>query len=260
MFKLFRHKITLFFFLFPIFSFGQNNNHSAKLEFDHIVLFVSDSSLEHLLDQHLSKAKLLSTKHGIQGTYGNYYLFYNTFIELLYLDNQQIAQQNEGRFKSAYTQRWNSSESNPFGFGLNLIPFDTTMLPYTFERYSTADSPKDEYYLMAASNRDLKQPMIYISLPWRKYQSINSLKDLEKVEEFKREDLRNYLSHKDQLKKLTEVVLYTSAEGNGCKMLQKTKDVSIEKSDQEFLQLTFDHHTQGKEIVYDKQFKLVIQY
>ncbi len=248
--------------LLPFTSFGQIDSNSASVELDHIVFFVSDSSLEELLDQHFTQATLLSTQHTTQGTSGKYYLFYNTFIELLYLNDKIVAQENEGRFKSEYSKRWHNTEACPFGFGINTIPFNNSSFKPPFEKYRGLNSAEDDYYLMAPSNRDLKQPLIYISLPEKKYKQFNSIEDVDKEEEYKREALRSYLSHKSKTKRLSKIVLTTNSDtvNESYRLLQETKTIQIDEFKEEQLILSFDNEEQGKEIVYKGEFNLIIRY
>lgn len=242
----------------------KKTSENAQLEFDHIVLFVNDSSLYDSLTKDIfTPATKLETKHTEQGTYGMYFLFYNTFIELLYLDDESNAIKNIPRFGSNYIQRWNH-QNCPFGFGLNLIPFDTTAVTGVFTKYQSLDAPKDDYYLMSRYNSISTQPMIYASMPHRAYTSFNTLEEVDKkVEEYKRADLKSYLTHPNNAKELTKVVLTIPekvALDKNIALLQPLEKVEIQVGKQYELMLIFDEQKQGKQEVFNDLFLLTIKY
>lgn len=82
-------------------TLGQN------LSYDHIVLFANDYALKDSLDRIFTPAEKLTTEHKTQGTIGYYYLFYNTYIELLFLHDTTRAKLNQDDFGSDYLSRWN---------------------------------------------------------------------------------------------------------------------------------------------------------
>lgn len=65
-------------------------NQDQKLQYDHILFFVNDYALKDSLDAFFTPAEKLTTEHKSQGTIGYYYLFYNTYIELLFLADKQL--------------------------------------------------------------------------------------------------------------------------------------------------------------------------
>ena len=92
--------------------FSQIPSEKAKFKFDHIVIFCADSEVENKLQENLLKVgEKLSTKHNAQGTQGRYFIFYNSFIEFLYLEDSIAVKKNETRFKSNYSERWKNNNS-----------------------------------------------------------------------------------------------------------------------------------------------------
>lgn len=250
-------------FLKSDFSVAQANHTKPNLHLDHFVFFVSDTSLESKLKANLNEAKLLATRHNGQGTSGKYFLFYNTYIELLYLEDSLEVIENEKRFGSPYIERWSASPLSHLGFGLNLIPFDTSKTSFEFHRYSIIDSPPGEYYIMPKYNEDNGQPFTYISLPHRQYQQFESLDEIdEKVEEFKRKDLKHYLSHPSGIKKLTQVTLthHASTCSGNLELLKNTKGITLKEGQEDWLILEFDNGIQGKEIRFQGDVNLLINY
>ena len=167
-----------------------------SLHFDHIVIFVSNDDLKRSLDQFFTPAEKLTTAHKNQGTTGHYYLFYNTYIELLYLTDSAKARINQDLFGSDYVGRWSGKEDvSPIAFGMNMMPWDTAFANANYHKYQSFDAAPDEYYLMSRQNSDLSSPLIYVSMPNRAYQAINSMEDVEDRPAEIRDDMRKYLTH-----------------------------------------------------------------
>lgn len=237
----------------------------AKFELDHIVIFIDDPYMEDTLKSGIMTfGDKLSTKHPNQGTYGHYFIFYNTFIEFLYLEDSAIARKNEDRFKSKYSQRWGKDNNVcPFGFGLTLTPFDTSKTTFPLVTYESLDSPNGEYYLMSEFNRSNDQPLIYVSTPDRAYMKLDSLNQVDqRFEDPVREDFRNYLSHPSEIKKLTKMIVIVPedvTDGN-IKLLEELENVEIERGEDYALTLIFDNELQGKEVSLNSTFTLNIKY
>lgn len=255
---------SLCFFLVAACS-GPIETKKAGFELDHIVIFAPSTDAEDTLKQTvMTFGDKLTTEHLHQGTSGHYFVFYNTFIEFLYLDDTAAALRNESLFKSPYTQRWKTGNNIcPFGFGLTLTPFDTAQTTFPLSPYFSLDSPEEEYYLMSDYNSRSGQPLIYVSPPNRAFQKVDSLSQIDQM--FKgpvREDFRAYLTHPSGIKNLTKVVLTLPEgvkDGNAAR-LQKLQEVEIKKGDDYALTLIFDHGSQGKEMVLNAPFKLKIRY
>ena len=128
-----------------------------KPKFDHALLFVPSTKIEQAMLEHgFHLADKLSTSHENQGTRGTYFLFLNTYLELLYLEDAAKAQQNSVNFGSNYVLRWDSNSTpNPFSLGIALDPFDSNLVQDEYSVYRSADARDEEYYLMAESNKNL---------------------------------------------------------------------------------------------------------
>jgi len=257
--------ISFAFFLFIQSIVGQEN-HKPNLVFDHILFFVNDESLKDSLDKILTPAEMLTTEHKNQGTVGYYYLFYNTYIELLFLQDSAKADLNKANFGSDYLSRWSyDKKHNPIGIGMLMSPWDTSLIDDNFHVYRSDDSPEDEYYLMSPANIDLSQPMIYVSQPQRAYESLESLEEINDRPEEIQEDLRNYLTHSCGIKKLTQVKYSHSGEkdqeGN-VRLLKKSPGVQVEYADKTTITLVFDEGVKNvkEEYLINDIVRVIIEY
>lgn len=246
------------------FGYGQDAS-DQKLEFDHILLFVSDYAIKDSLDRIFTPAEKLTTKHKSQGTIGYYYLFYNTYIELLFLQDTTNAKLNKANFGSDYLSRWNQCESHcPFGFGMLLSPWDTSIENKDFHKYESNDSHNDEYYLMSNYNSNLSQPLIYVSMPNRAYKSVESLDEIDERPKEMRSDLKEYLTHESQVKRISKIIYSYPSEKNdngNRRILQKKSSIHVEISDSTSLTLVFDNErNKQKELRLNDHTKLIIKY
>jgi hypothetical protein len=246
------------------FGYGQVAK-DHKLEYDHILLFVSDYAIKDSLDRIFTPAEKLTTEHKSQGTIGYYYLFYNTYMELLFLQDTINAKANKENFGSDYLSRWTQDKSHcPIGFGMLMTPWDTSTINVNFHKYQSSDSPNDEYYLMSKNNNDLSKPFIYISQPDRAYKSLESLEDIDERPEEIRDELKKYLTHSKNLKKISRIIYsyagVSEVEGN-MNILQESKIIDVQKSNSTSLTLIFDNgRNEQKEFMINDQIKLIIEY
>lgn len=228
-----------------------NASEEIHLEYDHIVLFINDSTIKDSLDLLFTPAQNLITKHDVQGTIGYYYLFYNTYIELIFLTDSTNAKLNKDNFGSDYISRWNKhGNSCPIGFGMSISPWDTTTLNKEFHVYRSNDSPEGEFYLMSNYNKSLQQPLVYVSMPHRKYKSLKSLDEINQRPEEIRTDLKNYLTHSSQVKNISRIVYSSKMKNNdNLNYLKNNTMVQCIKADSTSLTLTFDNNTKKQKSI-----------
>lgn len=236
----------------------------ARLEFDHVLLFVSNEDLKDSLDVLFTPAEKLTTVHENQGTKGYYYLFFNTYIELLFLEDPMKAAENSESFGSDYVLRWSDEDRySPVGIGMTLSPWDTSLIMDDFRVYQSADSPEGEYYLMSDFNDDPSQPMIYVSQPRRAHEALDSIEDVNTKPEEIREDLRLYLTHPNGIKRLTNVI-YTYADHSsrsGNVDILHSSSVMVKPSEIESITMIFDNNSDHhKEFMINDRVKLIVEY
>ncbi|MCC5919015.1 MAG: hypothetical protein JJU02_16995 [Cryomorphaceae bacterium] len=245
-------------------GYGQDTLKS-NLEFDHILLFVNNEALKDSLDKIFTPAEKLTTEHKNQGTIGYYYLFYNTYIELIFLQDSINAKLNTDNFGSDYLLRWSGDKGYcPIGFGMLMPHWDTIAANNNFHKYQSSDSPNDEYYLMSYYNNDLSKPFIYISQPHRAYKSLESFEDIDERPDEIRDDLKKYLSHRIPVRRISQIIYShmneNKDEGN-MKILQESTIIDLEKSNVTSLTLVFDKgRNEQKEFILNDQTKLIFKF
>lgn len=235
----------------------------AKFRYDHIILFTTDIYLKDSLDRIFTPAQKLTTKHTKQGTIGHYYLFYNTYIELLYLEDSAVAKNNAVKFGSNYLSRWKpDGHATAIGFGLMAKFHSKAAASNNFHKYYSGDSPGSEYYLMSVHNKDSTQPFLYISMPHRGYESINSIQEISQRPQEIQEDLKSYLTHDSGIQSISKITYKYRAEllkSENLKLLSQT-GVVTQKSASTSLTLRFDTDQKKRKEFYINETETLILY
>ncbi len=232
-------------------------------KFDHIVLLVNNDSLKSQLDKIFTPADKLFTVHENQGTEGSYYLFYNTYLELLSLEDLEQAKINSAAFGSEYWKRWNN-DGNPFAIGVISKSDQLHESGYGWHQYINQSGSNNDFYLMAPSNKNERQLMLYATSPQRAYEQLETVTDINNKPAEIQVDLRSYLTHPSGVQRLTKIEYVTSQDiDTQVKLLEESPIIEIHKKEisKELLILKFEPQS-GNEIRFSiNDFSdLIIQY
>lgn len=101
-------------------------------------------------------------------------------------------------------------------------------------------------------------------MPHRTHKGFQSLDEIvHTVEEFKRAELKNYLTHPSGIKQITSVVLkspFINADTQNTILLNTLNEIRIEKDDAFNLTSIFDNHEQRKEYSIQDKVNLTKKY
>ncbi|MEM7560110.1 MAG: hypothetical protein AAF394_13400 [Planctomycetota bacterium] len=240
----------------------ENGASLAGARFDHVVVFAEDESLRDWLRVHLTPAEALETRHEGQGTRGRYFLFLNSFLEVLTLADAAEARSNEKAFGSPYVARWQDKNAAPVAFGLSLDTNSFASPPFGHVRYQ-----KDEEgggYVMANGNVNLLAPLVYATGPDRAYPRRASMEELNTIEDAgRREEVRQYLTHSCGAKTLTQVIWrspVSGSQGPNAELMRKFPEVTFERGLEYELVLEFDNATSGREVRYQGRPSVVLRF
>ncbi|EDM74899.1 hypothetical protein PPSIR1_24509 [Plesiocystis pacifica SIR-1] len=173
--------------------------------FDHLVVFVTDDALGTCLAEVFTPAERLATRHEGQGTSGRYFLFLNTFLELLKLEDLDEARANQAAFGSDYALRW-SAAGSPFAVGVVVASLEPSRAGFPARIYAAPDGRST--YLMATGNQDARAPLVYATGPERAHPRRESLDEVDAIEDpGRRETVREYLTHPSGALTVTRIVV-----------------------------------------------------
>ena len=228
---------------------------------DHILIWVDKNAPEIELFKENGFTSIISGSHSTQGTSGKYLFFLNFYIELLYISDQEEASENIENFGCNYIERsnWKFKNVSPFGLALKMETFDKEKILFDYTNYK-AEWMKDDGLLMANNNKKLSDPLVFILQPkmeFPSYRSINEMMMDDKPDDFK----KNHI-HENGIKTLTSYNIYTKSEAETSKLMNhlNTNGINILKSDENCIELIFDHGMKHKEIDFRPKLPLIIKY
>lgn len=236
----------------------------SPLKLDHIFVLVDSTNSIHnqLTKVGLTKASDWKTSHSQQGTTGEFFLFHNFYLEILYISNQEEANENIGNFGSNYVERSKWKNNTYFPFGLGLVLKDSTQsIPFDTHTYNAKWIGEDSSLKMAKNNTDLKEPLIFIEpIEW----AYKVLDHNEQLQIEKNPDTKNYRHHSLGIKKLTKVILIIPKKekelSKTLKALKKIDNVEVHLGEKPLMILEFDAKKQKKELNFEKELRLKIKY
>lgn len=235
---------------------------SPGVRFDHLVLFAPDASLQAWLELHFTEAEALETRHDGQGTRGRYFLFLNSFLEVLTLEDEAEARRNEAAFGSDYVVRWKGGEASPIAVGLTFDAAGFEAPPLAHHRYRADET--EGGYVMAAGNAEPRGPLVYGTGPERAYPVRSSISEVDAIEDpGRRADVRRYLTHPSGALRLTEVVLRGPAAARGSRnvdLVESLPRVSYQSATEHGLVLEFDGGRRGIEARFPGRPSVVLRY
>lgn len=218
-----------------------------------VVVLAKDDALQRWLEAHLTPAKALETRHEGQGTRGRYFLFLNSFLEVLTLADADEARSNEVAFGSPYVARWRDGHAAPIAFGLALDKNSFASPPFEHVRYRQNEDGRG--YVMASGNVDLAAPLVYASGPARAYPRRASMKEVRTIEDpSRREEVRRYLTHACGARSLTRVIWRApdpGTRGPNAELLRQLPELTLEHGLAHELVLEFDNAASGRELRFD---------
>ena len=241
---------------------GERSATLAGVRFDHCVVFAEDAALQEWLEVHLTNAEALETRHEGQGTRGRYFLFLNSFLEVLTLEDAAEAASNEDAFGSPYVPRWRDDHAAPIAFGLTLDSDSFASPPFDHVRYRGNEDGGG--YVMAKGNVDLAAPLVYATGPARAYRRRTSMEELRNIEDAsRREEVRRYLTHPCGVRTLTHVTWRapgSGVRGPNADLLRSFPEVTLEPGAGHELILEFDHAAAGQELRFEGRPSVVLRF
>lgn len=218
-----------------------NNNH-FPLELDHIFIWVKPNAPEAILLEEMGiKPTPKMSEHRGQGTASELFLFENTYLELIWISDENVAQQNMKRTGIDWRSRgnWQQTGASPFGIGLHRRSGagDLTLFPLKY----WADWMQPDTLIHFAGSATNNRQNLYFVVPeymafatqLQQYpENIKKLVDLHPLGVKKLTDIKIILANKTEL----TAIDYLLGEQNIAK---------IEIGQSPLLELTFEGGLQG---------------
>ncbi|MFK8061466.1 MAG: VOC family protein [Polaribacter sp.] len=240
---------------------------TTDLQVDHFNIWVKDpKKAKEKLNSigFTSQPDSLSEIHKGQGTSGRYFYFFNNYLELIFVYNQEeFKKNNEIHTGLDFTKRANFKENgaSPFSIALKVKDYNVDKIPFKTIKYHQDWMIENEsIYAAKNSKTNLKEPSIFVVYPEMESGTFESLADLQN---FPAEDdfWKAFFKHPNGAQKITKITI-TSTNLNlnteTIKAVQKIKELTIKNGTEHLMELHFDHHIQGKTFDLRPELPLII--
>ncbi len=227
----------------------------STLGIDHINVWVKDpikakAELERL--GFTAVPDSLSQIHHGQGTTGRYFYFLNIYLELIYVYDEVIFQENANSNPALdFIERSNSPENGylPFGIALKMDNYDKTKIPFATVSYHQ-DWMGEGNNIYAAQSAKLKkaEPSVFVIYPEIEYEKFENLDSLKRIPD-EYSIWRAFYQHENGAEKISKIKIYTDQldqESSTIKNINTIENVAIKVGKEQLMELYFDDHRQKK--------------
>jgi len=206
----------------------------------------------------------LSAIHKGQGTAGRYFRFLNSYLELIFVyDQNELDENNEKNKDLDFTKRANFEKNgaSPFSIALKVKDYNVEKIP--FEKISYHQDWMDKsmnIYSAKNSKKELKEPSIFVVYPEMEYEKFERLTDLKNIPE-EYAIWREFYKHPNGAQKVTEIII-TSRDLNlnteTIKAVNRIENLTVKKGKEHLMELHFDNDIQGKSFDLRPELPLII--
>ncbi|MCW6050910.1 VOC family protein [Lyngbya sp. CCAP 1446/10] len=213
------------------------------LEIDHLFIFVTEGragvSFLQNLGLHCSEQVVRRPE---QGTISTIFFFENTYLELIWIEDENAAQQHTARTGIDFLARarWLQTGASPFGIGLRSLPEMTNLIPGSRKHWAQWMHP-DSFIRFSPQNiANAAEPICL---------AVSSDIALTSWLDRSCERHQQLITHPLGVKKLTSVKIAVDRDkelSEAVSLLDRNGVVAIERDTSPLLELTFDGGVKGE--------------
>ncbi|MFK7936334.1 MAG: hypothetical protein AB8G22_22660 [Saprospiraceae bacterium] len=228
---------------------------AAKLNMDHLNVWVDNptEAKDKLVEIGFTAVPdSLSNVHVGQGTSGRYFYFLNSYLEFIFIyDENEFANNVKANPALDFKERAESptNEYLPFGVAINMEEYDPTKLPFeTVAYYQEWMGAYDRIYTAKNSKLNPSEPTVFTMFPEIKYDVFDSVDDLMNIPE-EYAIWREFHKHKNGAQKITNVKIRTTKidpASETANMINGLENVELVVGKECLMEIYFDQHKQGK--------------
>lgn len=231
------------------------NKDTTDLQLDHLNIWVNnpEKAKEQLINIGFTAVPdSLSQIHHGQGTTGRYFHFLNSYLELIFVYDQNELEENNNKNKALdFTERANfeKNDASPFSLALKVKDYNVTKIPFKIVRYHQ-DWMGDSVCIYSARNSKthLKEPSIFVVYPEIESEQFETLADLKNIPD-EYAFARAFYKHPNGAKKITSIKITSrdlDPNTTTIKALNLIDNLSVKKGKDHLMELYFDNNIQGK--------------
>lgn len=232
------------------------------LERDHIFIWVSQGAPEAAMLQKLglyTDGKI--HKHVGQGTSSMVFLFENAYLELIWVDEPEVARRKGQEMGTDLLARvaWRQTGASPFGIGLHHRTAGSRDLPFPARSYWAEWMKPDTLIFIAESSGNLREPFYFVVPDYIAVPSAERLKQLLDNQP----EYRKNLTHAVGVRRLTGIKIVSNQVrkfSETASMLSKNGVAVVKRGKSSHAELTFDGGSQGKALDVRPTLPLILKY
>ena len=234
----------------------QHQKKSTDLSLDHFNIWIKNpkKAKKRLTEiGFTSEPDSLSAIHKGQGTAGRYFRFLNSYLELIFVyDQNELEENNEKNKDLDFTKRANFEKNgaSPFSIALKIKDYNIDKIPFSKIKYHQDwMSKNNDIYASKNSKTNLREPSIFVVYPEIESEKFETLSDLKNIPE-EYAFAREFYKHPNGAKKVTEIII-TSSDLNlnteTIKAVNGIENLTVKKGKEHLMKIYFDNNVQGKE-------------
>ncbi|NRB83134.1 MAG: VOC family protein [Winogradskyella sp.] len=272
-----RYNITILAFLFSLSAcidnktdvkpYERSERLSTDLQLDHFNIWTKNSTQAKKRLTEIGFTSVpdsLSAIHEGQGTSGRYFRFLNSYLELIFVyDQNELIENNKKNQDLDFTKRANFEKNgaSPFSLALKVKDYNIDNIP--FEKISYHQDWMDKnmnIYSAKNSKKELKEPSIFVVYPEMEYEKFETLSDLKNIPE-EHAIWREFYKHPNGSQKITEIIITSRNLNLNTETIQAVngiENLTVKDGEEHLMELHFDNDIQGKSFDLRPELPLII--
>jgi len=240
---------------------------SPDLQADHFNIWVNNPEIAKKRLNDIGFTSIpdsLSEVHLGQGTTGRYFHFLNTYLELIFVYDQDELEKNNSINKDLdFTKRANfeNNGASPLSIALRVKNYDVDKIPFERIKYHQEWMGKDQCIYSAKNSKiKLKEPSIFVVYPEIEAENFESLADLMTIPD-EYAFAREFYKHPNGAKKVTKTVITSADTDLNTETIQavnKIENLTVKNGSEYLMELYFHENIQGKSFDLRPELPLIV--
>ncbi|RZN84389.1 MAG: hypothetical protein EVB12_00445 [Winogradskyella sp.] len=207
----------------------------------------------------------LSMIHEGQGTSGRYFNFLNTYLEFIFVHDQNELEENIKKNKNLdFIERSNFQKNgaSPFTIALKVKDYAVEKIPFEKIRYHQDwMAPKASIYAAKNSKLNLNEPSVFVVYPEIETKNFKTFDDLKDVIPDEVSYYRDTYNHVNGTKKVTDIIITSNnldLNSKTIEALNGIKNLKVKNGKAHLMEIYFDNSIQGKSFDLRPELPLII--
>lgn len=207
----------------------------------------------------------LSMIHEGQGTSGRYFNFLNTYLEFIFVYDQNELEENIKKnkdFDFSERSKFQKNGASPFSIALKVKDYAVEKIPFEKIRYhQNWMAPNASIYAAKNSKLNLSEPSVFVVYPEIETKNFKTFDDLNDVIPDEVSYYRDTYNHVNGAKKVTNIVITSNnldLNSKTIEALNGIKNLKVKKGKVHLMEVYFDDNAQNKSFDLRPELPLII--